>query len=99
MNMVCTNVPGPQIPLYSHGRELMAWYPFLPVPPEMALSFGILSYNQRLYITAIADREAVPDMAFMMRCLNDTYAALRKQADVDPLDPVPIKRKKRTRKK
>ena len=47
-NLVVTNVPGPQFPLYLLGRELEAIYPMVPLAENTALGIAILSYNGQL---------------------------------------------------
>ena len=44
-NLVVTNIPGPQFPLYLLGRELEAIYPMVPLAKRQAVCFGIMSYN------------------------------------------------------
>ena len=45
-NMVCTNVPGPQYPLYLLGHKMLHCYPYVPVGGEMALNCAILSLQR-----------------------------------------------------
>ena len=47
-NLVVTNVPGPQFPLYVLGRELEAVYPMVPLAENTALGIAIMSYNGQL---------------------------------------------------
>ena len=54
-NMVCTNIPGPMIPLYSVGHRLLAHYPLMPLAWEMGVGCGVTSYDQKLYFGLIAD--------------------------------------------
>jgi WS/DGAT/MGAT family acyltransferase len=61
-NMVCTNVPGPLIPLYSAGHRLIAHYPIVPIAWSMGIGCAVTSYNQSLYLGLTADRRAAPDV-------------------------------------
>ncbi len=47
-NLVVTNVPGPQFPLYLLGRELEAIFPMVPLAKNTALGIAIMSYNGQL---------------------------------------------------
>ena len=61
-NLVVTNVPGPQIPLYMLGRELEAMYPMVPLAVNQALGIAIMSYNGQLNFGLNADFDAVTDL-------------------------------------
>ena len=61
-NMVCTNVPGPQYPLYLLGHKMLHWYPYVPVGGEMAVNCAILSYDGTVYFGFSGDVHAVPDL-------------------------------------
>jgi diacylglycerol O-acyltransferase / wax synthase len=60
-NLVVTNVPGPQHPLYLLGRELEAVYPMVPLAENTALGIAIMSYNGQLNFGFDADYDALPD--------------------------------------
>jgi WS/DGAT/MGAT family acyltransferase len=80
MNALCTNVPGPQIPLYTLGHECLAVHPYAPVVAEMGLGFVCVSYNGTLSISAVADRAAVPDMYKLKKHLDQSFAAFLRAA-------------------
>jgi diacylglycerol O-acyltransferase / wax synthase len=61
-NLVVTNVPGPQFPLYLLGRELKAIYPMVPLAENTALGIAILSYNGQLNFGLVADFDALADV-------------------------------------
>ena len=61
-NLVVTNVPGPQIPLYLLGRELEAVYPMVPLAENTALGIAIMSYNGQLNFGLTADYDALADV-------------------------------------
>ena len=85
-NMVCTNVPGPMIPLYSVGQRLEAHYPLIPIAWEMGIGCAVTSYNQRLYFGLMADAKAAPDVDRLGDFLGQAYVELRSAADVAPID-------------
>jgi WS/DGAT/MGAT family acyltransferase len=61
-NVVITNVPGPQIPLYIGGAPLLANAGMAPIFDGMGLILPIFSYNGRLSISALSCRKVLPDM-------------------------------------
>jgi len=61
-NLVVTNVPGPQFPLYLMGRELEAIFPMVPLAKNTALGIAILSYNGQLNFGLSGDYDAMADI-------------------------------------
>ena len=61
-NVVVTNVPGPQFPLYMLGRQLDAMFPMVPLAENQALGIAIMSYNGQLNFGLNADFDALPDL-------------------------------------
>jgi diacylglycerol O-acyltransferase len=61
-NLVVTNVPGPQFPLYMLGRQLEAMYPMVPLAENQALGIAIMSYNGQLNFGLNADYDALTDL-------------------------------------
>ncbi|HEX8977130.1 MAG TPA: wax ester/triacylglycerol synthase family O-acyltransferase [Solirubrobacteraceae bacterium] len=61
-NLVVTNVPGPQFPLYMLGRQLEAMYPMVPLAENQALGIAIMSYDGQLNFGLNADYDALPDL-------------------------------------
>jgi diacylglycerol O-acyltransferase len=61
-NLVVTNIPGPQFPLYLLGRKLLELFPQAPLAPNQGLSVGALSYDGTLGFGLLADHELVPDV-------------------------------------
>jgi len=61
-NLVVTNVPGPQFPLYLLGRELESIYPMVPLAENTALGIAILSYNGQVNFGLVADYDALSDV-------------------------------------
>jgi diacylglycerol O-acyltransferase len=80
VNTVLTNVPGPQMPLYFCGAEMVNQYSLGIVQDGLTLFHGILSYNGKLSITAMSDREVMPDPAFYQDCLDESFRELRDAA-------------------
>ena len=75
-NLVVTNVPGPQAPLYLMGHELQAVYPLLPLAEGQALGIALLSYHGRLDFGLNADWDAVPDLSELAEDVAESLAEL-----------------------
>lgn len=61
-NLVVTNVPGPQVPLYAAGRRMLEVFPVVPLARGQGLSIGMTSYDGRVYVGLNADRDSVGDV-------------------------------------
>ena len=72
-NMVCTNVPGPQFPLYLLGHKMLHCYPYVPVGGEMAVNCAILSYNGTVYFGFSGDVHAAPDLRRLEKLLTGEF--------------------------
>lgn len=68
-NLVCTNVPGPQVPLYMMGHKMLTWYPYVPIGGDMALNVAVLSYNGTVYFGFSGDANAAPDVVRLEKFL------------------------------
>ena len=76
-NLVCTNVPGPQVPLYLLGHKMLHCYPYVPVGGEMAVNCAILSYNGTVYFGFSGDTHAAPDLRRLEKLLHESFGKLR----------------------
>jgi len=83
-NLVCTNVPGPQYPLYLLGHKMLRWYPYVPVGGEMAVNCAILSYDGTVYFGFSGDVHAAPDLRRLETFLKLSFEELREAAGVKP---------------
>jgi WS/DGAT/MGAT family acyltransferase len=83
-NLVCTNVPGPPVPLYGLGRRLVAHYPLVPLGFETGLNCALLTYDGVLYVGLVADAVAIDDLAPLTRCLRSAYNDLRTSSGEEP---------------
>ena len=79
-NMVCTNVPGPQYPLYLLGHKILHCYPYVPIGGEMSLNCAILTYNGMAYFGFSGDVHAAPDLRRLERLLKLSFTELRDAA-------------------
>jgi WS/DGAT/MGAT family acyltransferase len=76
LNTVSTNVPGPQVPMYLRGRQLIGWYPLGPLSSGIGLFQAILSYNQKITFGATVDPKLVPDVWFYADCLKQSFGEM-----------------------
>jgi diacylglycerol O-acyltransferase / wax synthase len=79
-NLVVTNVPGPQFPLYLLGRRLKALYPVVPLARRQALGIAVMSYDGLLGFGLLADYDALPELETLARELERSIAALASAA-------------------
>lgn len=75
-NVVITNVPGPQFPLYAGGARMLTAYPVVPLARGQAVSIGLTSYDGGIYFGLNADREAMPDVAILAQCIDDSLVEM-----------------------
>src|SRR5579859_1661676 len=83
-NLVISNVPGPQFPLYMAGARLEANYPISVVTDGMGLNITVMSYCGRLDFGIVADREQMPDAWALMGWLGEALEELRPVGTGDP---------------
>ena len=97
-NMIVTNVPGPQFPLYVLGRELETVVPVAFLPEKHALAVAIFSYNGKMSFGLLGDFDAIDDLAVLREGFDRALAELVEAArtitaerDVArQLDPAPV---------
>jgi diacylglycerol O-acyltransferase len=75
-NVVVTNVPGPQFPLYAAGAQMIDAYPVVPLAKGQAVSIGLTSYNGGVYYGLNADRDAMPDVDVLALCIEEALGEL-----------------------
>ena len=91
-NLVVTNVPGPQFPLYLLGRELEAIFPMVPLARRQGVCFGIMSYNGQVNFGLVGDFDALPDLEVLAGDLEASLAELAELAQPAPAAKKPRKR-------
>ena len=79
-NVVVSNVPGPQFPLFGAGSRLVANYPVSAISDGVGLNITVQSYNGALDFGLVADRQLVPDLWDLMDHLRDALDELAKAA-------------------
>jgi len=108
-NIICTNVPGPQMPLYLMGHKMLKWYPWVPIGGLMGINCAILTYNGTAYFGFTGDVGAAPDLERLEKFVDESFAALRAgavaeargqaqtDAEVTPQNEAKPGKKRRTR--
>ena len=86
-NMVVTNVPGPPVPVYLLGAEMLASYPLVPLYTNQALGIALFSYNGGLFWGFNADWDAVPDLHELVEFVDGEFAQLLALAESTPEGP------------
>jgi diacylglycerol O-acyltransferase / wax synthase len=89
-NLVVTNVPGPQFPLYVLGRKMESIFPMVPLARRQALCVGIMSYNGQVNFGLIGDYDAMADL--------DSFALDLEAATEEVIEAAPKKKQAKKRK-
>jgi WS/DGAT/MGAT family acyltransferase len=79
-NLIVTNVPGPQIPLYVLGRELEEVFPVAFLPQNHALAVAIMSYHGKVGFGLLADYDSMEDIEMLGAGINNALAELEEAA-------------------
>jgi diacylglycerol O-acyltransferase len=86
-NLVITNVPGPQFPLYVLGRQMESIFPMVPLARRQALCVGIMSYKGQVNFGLVGDYDAMADL--------DSFALDLEAAIREIVEATPTKRQKK----
>ena len=100
-NLVVTNVPGPQIPLYFLGARMLASFPVVPLFQEMGLAVGLFSYDGGLYWGLNGDWEHLPDLHELILAIESSFRELQQAASevASGERKPPVRRPMRSRKR
>jgi diacylglycerol O-acyltransferase len=82
LNMICTNVPGSPVPLYSVGRRMLASYPQVPTGYELGIGCAAQSYDGRIFFGLTSDTDAAPDAHRLRDFLHRSFEELRRAAGI-----------------
>jgi len=75
-NVVVTNVPGPQFPLYGAGARMLEVFPVVPLAKGQGVSIGLTSYNGGVYYGLNADRDSMSDVDVLADLIEQSLAEL-----------------------
>lgn len=79
-NLFISNVPGPQVPLYMNGAQLLHTFGLAPLADGMGLFIATPSYNGEMSFSIISAREIMPDIEFFRECLEQSFNELLEAA-------------------
>jgi WS/DGAT/MGAT family acyltransferase len=88
-NLIVTNVPGTQFPLYVLGRELLEAYPIAFLPENHSLAIALLSYNGQMNFGLLGDFDALPDIEMIRSNITEELAKLVALARESASAPAP----------
>jgi diacylglycerol O-acyltransferase / wax synthase len=93
INMIVTNVPGPQFPLFMLGAELQSLFPVVPLLDGTGVGIALFSYNGKLCWGFNGDFELMPDMRALVSAVARSFEELAKAAGVslEPSRPASVK--------
>lgn len=94
-NCVVTNVPGPRVPIYMAGAQMVVQYGTGPIFDGMGLIHPVYSYGDRIAVSFVADREVMPDPAFYAQCLDEAFTELKAAAAAAAVPVTPKKKARR----
>ena len=80
INIVATNVPGPQMPFYTGGAQLLEFWPLVAIYHSLGLNLAIVSYNGSIHFGMLADRDLVPDLDDFARHLEEAASDFHEAA-------------------
>ena len=83
VNLVVSNVPGVQLPLYAGGSRLLEVYPLLPLTPNTGLIICVLSYDSNLHFGLVTDPDLLPDAEVLGDALRTAFRRLRRAATAE----------------
>ncbi len=75
-NLVITNVPGPQVPLYSLGRQMEEVYPVVPLTATTSVGVALFSYNGTIGFGLLGDYDTAPDLGVLAEGIEKSIAEL-----------------------
>ena len=89
VNLVVTNVPGPDIPLYLLGARMLEVIPLVPLGGNLSLGVAALSYNGLFTIGVLADPDTCPDAVVLTAGIERCFAQLLGSRHPEPNMQVP----------
>jgi diacylglycerol O-acyltransferase len=96
-NLIISNVPGPNVPLYYAGNRLLGYYPLSAITDGQGLNITVMSYGGQLHLGLIADRDLVPDLDAMAGYIADELdvltAAVVPAVEIDVTDHAAARRR------
>ena len=94
-NLICTNVPGPKVPLYFLGHEMLTCYPYVPIGGEMGMNCAILTYNGKAFFGFTGDVNAIPDLKLLPQFLHESFGEMKASMGLSSRKAVGKRQKKK----
>jgi len=79
-NLVVTNVPGPQFPLYLLAKRMLHCFPQVPLAAHQSLGIALLSYDGKVGVGLLGDAEAARDLAELAKAMDASLEELHAAA-------------------
>jgi WS/DGAT/MGAT family acyltransferase len=76
VNLIVTNVPGPQVPLYCMGARMLEAFPYVGIVDNLALVVAVLSYDGQVGFGLTSDRDVLPDLHVLAEGIEKSVAEL-----------------------
>jgi len=99
VNMIVTNVPGPQVPLYMMGSKLLGMFPQVPLLENTGLGIAIFSYDGMLYWGFNCDPSLIPDIGTFVSMVSSAFEELKHAASLRPAVRAPTISSEQAKKK
>ena len=76
VHTVITNLPGPPVPLYALGRQMLGMYPYVPLGGHMRIGVAVISYLGVLHFGFTGDQDSTADLDVLRRGVDDGLTEL-----------------------
>jgi diacylglycerol O-acyltransferase len=86
-NTICTNVPGPKVPLFLLGHKMQSCYPYVATGGYMGMNCAILTYNGVVHFGFTGDVHAMPDLERLGEFLSMSFGEMRKAVGIRSARP------------
>ena len=83
-NVVTTNIPGPDVPLYLLGAQMLEVYPVVPLSRNLTLNVAVLSYCGKLHFGLLGDGASGRDLELLAGGIEDAFDELSALATTRP---------------
>jgi diacylglycerol O-acyltransferase len=83
-NVICTNVRGPESPLYLLGHKMVRCYPYVPIGGDIGINCAVLTYDGTAYFGFTGDAHAAPDLGRLEKFLTTSFSELQKAVGGPP---------------
>jgi diacylglycerol O-acyltransferase len=87
INMIVTNVPGPQFPLYILGARLLEMHPLVPLLEGSGLGVALFSYDGKLHVGLNAEYDLIPDLGTFTALFAQAFMTIHDSAGLEPVVP------------